>query len=313
MRIEHRVVSNEEWMNYVNSSDISTFFHTPLWAEIWEEYKGLSYACERFILDDNFQVLIPYSYYRMNEQTFHWFTYKGYGGFIIDTTIPDCYLRDFTDFFIKRYPFMRFRSNPLAPDQCKYFLWSKLDYTQMIDLEKTNTDFTVNWSKGHKKSLKKALDIGFKIKIADQIEEWQTFYNVYMDTVKRWQCPKTIYLPKFFEILFSKRFHNIKLWVVYLNNIMIAGQVCFYHNKHVHFWLSAILSQYRSYCASHLLHFYIIKNAKKNKFRWCDLGLSGKSNGIKQFKREFGTLIYPAHIYLTNPQMIQLLKENKEL
>lgn len=243
-----------------------------------------------------------------NELTIHWCTYKGYGGFITNSVIPNELLRQFTNFFIKNYPVVRLRNNPIAPSYAKYLPWSNLDATQIINLREVNKECSLDWSRGHQRSLKKAKRLGIKINIAEA-KDWETFYNIYMDTVKRWEKPKTIYSRRFFNIL-QKHLKKVTLWVAYYKTTMIAGVVCFYHNKHIHVWLSGMLTEYKSYCPSHLLQFKIIVHAKANGFWWYDLGLSGKYEGIKYWKSGFNPITCEANVYKSTPEIFQLISHN---
>lgn len=98
MQIENWIASFDEWRLFVESNTTTAFFHTPLWAEVWREYKGLDYACEIFIIEKTYKLLFPYSYCIIGDKKFCWSTYKGYGGFITNDTIPDVYLKNLTEF-----------------------------------------------------------------------------------------------------------------------------------------------------------------------------------------------------------------------
>ena len=188
--------------------------------------------------------------------------------------------------------------------------WSKeffVHNTVIIDLKTNEEDIWDNFSKYHKKNIKKASKIKFKFYTIDSKSEKKTitskFSNFkkahYLSAGKKtrpdstWDTMKKMILDGD-GILFTLNYKNQDISFLY----------CGVFNKFAWGWSQANLEEFeKDLMPRHLLEWSVIKKLKKMKFKFYEIGErfyqyknflpSNKEISISDFKEKFGGKFYP--------------------
>ena len=88
---------------------------------------------------------------------------------------------------------------------------------------------------------------------------------------------------------------------------MVAGAVCLYDRKHVCYWHGAALDKYFALRPVNLLLFEIIKQASEQGHDWFDFLPSGKHEGVRKFKENFGAAPLPCPVISRQSRVFTIL------
>ena len=117
------------------------------------------------------------------------------------------------------------------------------------------------------------------------------YYDIYEDSLKRWgERVTTKYDWKLFEEMYDRKSPNIKLWLAIYNNKPISGSINFYAKNHVVPWHCASLSEYFKVKPVNLLDWEVIRDARSKHYQYFDFNPSGGLEGVKAYKRRWGTV-----------------------
>ena len=296
--------SSQEWDQIWNNCDYATYFHSREWAEVWEKYTQNNLESHPFLItfSDFKNVLLPLSNQRL---------YKGltsiylsspagtFGGWLSCDELNINHAELIHRFLIKLGN-IQWRLNPYEQlSHQLYFENSETDTTDVISLKDGFESIYRKWSKGHSSAAKKAKREGVTIRLAASVEDWQTYYHLYEASLERWGGRTNSgyeYNWHIFELMFNSQSSRLKLWLAEYKSRIIAGALCFYAKNHVVYWHGSALSEYFNLRPVNLLIFEIIKNACEQQYWWFDFNPSGGKEGVKAFKKSFGTLELPCPI-----------------
>jgi len=313
----------DEWDEYWNCSESGTFFHSREWAEIWQSYsEGKIYPVPKLIsFSDGKSVLLPIirqRYYKglikRNALTGPAFISK-YGNWLTKDYLNNHHVSLISSFIVENFKNLTWQLNPF--DVTSTIVTVNSTYVQRF----SHTTYMVDLTQGEetiyskmKSSCRNHIKQGIKNKLmvseGTDIEHWKKYYDIYLDTIKRWG-PKTPYILgwKLFEILFRRYNPIIKLWLVWHNEIPIAGSINFYSHEKIIGWHMASLTEYRKLRPNHLLEYTMIKDGIDKNYRWYDLGTDGGNKGLENFKRSFGPeKVMCDKIYTWQPVIYQMMR-----
>ena len=147
------------------------------------------------------------------------------------------------------------------------------------------------------------------IRQADSLEDWQTYFRVYEDSLIRWGEDATSrYGWELFEAMFRRNSPHIQLWVAMYEGKLVAGDICFYAKRHVVAWHAAALEKFFHLRPVNLLRYEVIKNACEQGYSWYDLNPSGGHEGVKQFKKRLGAVSLPCHTMVKEKKSSELMR-----
>lgn len=300
-------INNSEWWNFVKDCPSATFFHTPDWYQVWEDYKGNNYEARLFSFKSGRQALLPLSSTKRLKGLLKAYSSGPagtYGGIISKDQLSKQEIKQLKK-YLRGFSAMQIRIYPLAPIfENSYF--SREDFTQMIDLSKGWKFIFENWSKNHKRSVKKGIKEGVQIKIADKYD-WKIYYDIYQDSRKRWgEKASNNYSWKLFKILSQLNPNICKLWLAFKDDTIVSGCLCFYYNEHVVYWHGASLEIYFHLRPVHVLQYNIIKDAIELGYSWYDFNPSGGHEGVVKFKAGFGALSIPTDTLSKKPILFEV-------
>ncbi|RLC21965.1 MAG: methicillin resistance protein [Deltaproteobacteria bacterium] len=291
-----------EWDKIWHNCDYATYFHSREWAEIWQNYTNQKMKPDpRLILfSDGKKVILPFSVSK---------SFKGilrnyisspagtFGGWIAEDQLSIEHSQILVDYICKQGDRLTWRLNPYDEvlHQCNFDkVLLKNDETHAIDLSCGFDAVYKKWAKGRSalaRKARKARKAGISVRIADSQQDWDGYYKIYEDSLRRWgESASSVYHWSLFNEIFQLDSPNIKLWLAVYEEKTVAGALCFYTKKHVAYWHGSALAKYFDLRPVNLLMFEIIKDACEKGYQFFDFNPSGGHEGVKNFKKSFGAV-----------------------
>lgn len=310
-----RPATTEEWDSHWNACPYATYFQSRQWSEVWREYTEGIMQPEPFhiTLVNGSSLVLPLSARNgMKGLTRNYFMCPGstYGGWLGDT-VPDAEMtRALTTTILSQYGNLTWRLNPIDPSVGQLDLeWYVDETTHILDLEVGPERILSGMRKGHRSSIKKATREGVEIGQAETIDDWREYYDVYVDSLRRWGSKATSnYHWRMFESLARRSGPNVCLWVARAQGRIVAGAVCFSAKHHVVYWHGAALESFFHMHPVNLLLFEIIRHSAAERKHWFDFNPSGGHEGVAHFKRGFGAVQKQCPVHLRQDTMTRLWK-----
>lgn len=296
-----RPATREEWDLLWRNCDFATYFHSREWAELWSIYSqgAIQPAPEMLVFSDGRQALLPISRGRTLKglSQVHLLSPGGtYGGYLSDHSCGPSHLEAIKAYLLSKGN-LTWRWNPYEPPASPP---GRKDVTHALGLSDGFDSLFKQWTKGHKSAAKKAQREGVHVAIAHSQEDWQAYYAIYQDTLRRWGSKaSTSYSWDFFNELYAMKSANVRLWLAYYGNEVIAGALLFYAKRHAVYWHGAALEAYFHLRPVHLLMFETIQHACNAGYQWFDFNPSGGNDGVVSFKKGFAAQELPCPIIHT--------------
>jgi lipid II:glycine glycyltransferase (peptidoglycan interpeptide bridge formation enzyme) len=185
---------------------------------------------------------------------------------------------------------------------------SKYDETQTLSLKSGFDNILKLWTKGHRYNTRKARKEGVLIRLAYNLHDWNNYYSVYEDSLRRWGNRAS---SKYGSGLFNKMFRcnssDIKLWLATYQDNVVAGALCFYAKNHVVYWHGASLEKSFHLYPVNLLLYEVIKDACEQGYFWFDFNPSGGHEGVKSFKKGFGCSTLQSNLYFHDSNIKKMI------
>ncbi len=305
-----RQATIQEWWDFVNACPTATFFHTPDWYQVWEDYAGLRYEALIFHFNNGSKALLPFAWkYKMKGlyRSYQSSPAGTYGSVLSNNKLNQRAI-DAIRKHINKLSCVVVRDNPLAPvhlgANCKN------DFTQLILLSELNGDVTGAWSKNIQRNLKKSHAQRLIVKLAQSKEDWMAYFNIYQQSLLRWGSSATSnYTWLLFENIHRLANQKCRLWLVQCKEDIVSGYLCFYHNRHAVYWHGASTQTAFKLSAVPFLVRHVINDAKVRGFKYFDFNPSGGHEGVVKFKKGFGTVKSQANIFTFQKPSIALIKK----
>ena len=298
-----RPASSEEWDTTWQKCEYSTYFHSREWAEIWQNCsKNKDRPAPKFVsFSDGKQALLPLSIrtaYKGLLKNYEFSFEETFGGWISadELTVPHAVL--LAEFVTKKLGGnLSWRFNPY--DELVFKTGVKVtseDETHALKLE-GDIDTIYKKQSPIARKARKAAKEGVSVTTTSNLEEWQEYYQVYQDSLRRWGKDGSLgYRWDLFQAIFQRNSPNIKLWIARYDNKIVSGSLCFYARKHVVYWQGASLEEYFHIRPANLVMYEIIKNCCEQGYSWFDFNPSAGLEGVRAFKESFGAKPLPSHV-----------------
>jgi hypothetical protein len=299
-----RNATDNEWDTLWNSSKAATYYHSREWAEIWQSYTNGRIRPEPklIIFSDGVTALLPFSKQFFMGGFINRYSLTGppamalpyYGNWLTNDSLTDDHIVLLTKLLIAKFRNMVWRLNPYDENSDKVYVNSKYAIrrplvTYMIDLSKGEESILSNMKQSCRNQIRQGVRNNLKVTEGTEIEHWRAYYDIYSDTLNRWGA-KAIYKLdwKIFEIIFSRKSPNVKLWLVWHDSIAIAGCVCVYSHGKIITWHISSLTEYHKLRPVNMLKYAVIKEGISKNYRWLDFETAGRNKGLMDFKKSFG-------------------------
>ena len=139
-----------------------------------------------------------------------------------------------------------------------------------------------------------------EVRVAESDSEWQRFYELYLESIRRWRAagePVTsIYDRALFGALRSAP--GVGLWVAEREGEMLSAAVFLYASKTVTYYHHGATDE-KAFALrpSNVLLGEVMMRAAAADKEWIDLGASGGHEKVEEFKRRFGAVAAPFGIF----------------
>jgi len=292
--------TDDQWLLTCQKCEYATYFHTPQWVDLFSKYsKGRIYPrIKKITFNDNLSAIVPLvcvdfifgaikAYQSAPAGTF--------GGWISSDNLTHAHAQALVDFMLG-FSNIVWRENPYDP-----FLKSiaiagaARDFTQAIDLTKSEDELRAATSRAHAKALAKARREGVFVTEAQGIDDWKRHFRGYERSLARWKTAGTEkklnkpYSWELFEAMFKAASPNVKLWCARCKGEVAASVICFYWNRHAVAWHGAALEEYFEVRPNNELYQHMIDDARENGYHWFDCNTPGGLKGVAEFKDHLGT------------------------
>lgn len=301
---EIRDATDVEWDNAWRSCEVSTYYHSRDWAEIWERYTNhhIQPAPKLITFSDGVSVLLPFSRQKYFGGVIYRYSLTGppamalpyYGNWLTSASLSARHISLLSELILHRYPNTAWRLNPYDENSKRISVLSKYAVrrplvTYVIDLTKGEDAILSSMKQSCRNQIRQALRNNLRVSEGTGVAEWRVYYGIYMDTVKRWGA-KTIYKLdwKIFETLSRKRSPHIKLWLVWHDDVAIAGGICVYSHGKIITWHISSLTEYHKLRPVNMFKYMMIKEGIHQSYHWLDFETAGRNKGLQEFKKSFG-------------------------
>jgi len=292
--------SDHDWDETWLGCDYATYFHSREWARIWNLYtEGLMQPEPLMVyFSDGKCALLPLTVqYFVKGRVKKVISSPGgtFGGWISRDVLVHGHRVLLVRWLLRNSASLDWLVNPYEPGVGDIrFPAKRVEDTQVLDLDKGYEAYLEEITRHHsatQRKGRKAQKAGVLTREAVDIKDWQEYFQVYQDSLRRWgDTVSAEYEWSFFHDLFSLHSRYVKLWLSTFQEKIIAGALCFYAGRHVVYWHGAALEEYLNLRPVNLLFLDIIKDTCDKGYRWFDFNPSGKHEGVRRFKKTFGCI-----------------------
>lgn len=302
MIIDIRKATNEEWDTMVDASESAIYFQTREWFDIWADYAGFESDTKLIQFKSGKKVLLPLTHLCLLKGLLnvYFLAPKGMGGFVTNDE-PDSAETKALFGILRKIKMLYCAVNPFDPLTNGFDGFNAEDFTQFLDLSNGFDPIFKKWTWGHSSRARKGLREGLTAEVAATEDDWKSYFELYQDNLARWGEKTTnAYGWDLFEMMYKKKSCKIKLWLAKYDGQIISGALCFYHNRHVAYWHSAISERfYKKLNSTQVLQYCIIKDACEKGFLIYDFLPSSGIKGVIDFKSGFSPQTKQVHIYMS--------------
>jgi len=288
------LVSRDQWLLFCKESPYSTFFHTPMWAELFAGPAMIPVA-SILELSDGSSVLFPRVVKKGPMNLFSVIISMPactFGGWISRTTLNESHHRVLLD-YCGKYRDLLIRENPYDQVLNRVEIeGSEDDFTQSVDLSCGYDAVFAGSEYCHRKAVRNATKKGVTVEQAEEPAHWDEYFRIYLHSVERWKSGQ-IFSGVSYDSGLLRKIRNLdhayrKLWLARVGGKAVAGIICFYWNDHAVAWHGAGLDDYFIYRPNNMLYNSAIRHACENGFRWFDCNPSSGISGVIKFKESLG-------------------------
>lgn len=277
-------VSISKWNSIINNSRNATFFATPEWAQILRRTFGYENKTILFRFDDDQEILLPLIKIKQHYVSVPFYNY---GGFISNKIISKEKIKQIYIFLNSQKHNTIICPNPFFPAAIDFNFKKEKYFTHILQLNRPWEKIEAGFEMRCMRAIKKAKHSNIHISLADSLDDYKKYYEIYLDSVKRWKS--NFKFPfDLFRNLQQLHSNHINLWIAKKEKIIIGGILNFNFNKNIIYWHGCSLAKYWKYSPNNLLHMAAIKSAHEQECNYYDFGASANLEGVIKFKESFG-------------------------
>jgi len=296
----------EEWQAIADASPSATFFHTPLWLQIFRGMDPTSRIAARVLrFEDGATAVFPIlerkrigGFFRSAESTAAFC----YGGWIADRELSNDHAASIVRFILKDARNLAWRINPIDPFADLLEPYSTIqDTTEVLDLQTfvDDEDLRQHYRHSARKQINKGCRAGLATWVADKWEEWEQYYRIYEARLQQWgQSASSSYPIALFRAFYEARGPKVRLWVVAKDGRILGGNLNLYQSRHCVEWHAAYDCEFFACGVRDYLVDTIIRDARASGFVHYDFNPSGGHEGSRRFKQTFGTHSLPSNLII---------------
>jgi len=298
-----RAATNDEWDRYWNNCPYATYYQSREWSDIWKQYSYGKIRPDPLLIElpDNRKVLLPLTYRRYAGGILkrYGLSIPGmirYGGWLSYDVLPHNQVEILVSYILHTYRNISWRVNPFGENiPLNGSVEYENDATSVIYLSENITGIFARYRKGNKYAIRQGERKGVTVRVGNGIEDWDAYYEMYRDTVRRWgKRALFVYGYRLFKLLAELKSENVRLWLAEYESKPVAGAVCLYSPSGVCYWHGAALGDFLSLRPVNVLDNTIISDAYNKGLKWLDFGISSHLRGVRKFKESFGAVGVPS-------------------
>ena len=272
----------EQWERFENNCDYATFYQTHVWNKVlcsnpnpYSDNQIPEDASQLIRFSDGVEMLLPLVKYKKLKGIFYRHSFSPdnkYGSFLSDRDITAEYEQVLFQ-YLSCYN-LSWRQSPFRPVSLYPGFAREDDNTWVIDMRGGIEAVRKMWQTSHKvflRNARQAPNKGVTVSKASTLEEWREFYQIYLESSKRWDDP-VIYSWSVFEGFYKQASVKAQLWAAWVDGKMIAGQIDLCHNHTVILWVKGGLHEYFHLKAPNYLDFQQIEYYAQEGYWWFDMG-----------------------------------------
>jgi hypothetical protein len=283
------------WESLVRSDSSATFFETPAWHKLAEDFEGTRSAPLLFDFE-GFPVVLPAQLRKRWWGALRAAPFGTYTTLLSKGEIPAGHLEHlarelsalnleipgspFSD-RLARLPGLSTRSAP------------PISQTRILRLEDLQPEAWVeSWSRNHRRMLRAAQDTGATVRLAENAADVSGYYALYRAQTKRWgAAARRIYPEELFQEAFRRLapVNSLRLWLAETGEGIVGGRLCLYHGSHAVEWHAAAEQKAMEGGINHLLVHAVVLRAREAGFKVYDFNPNPGLGAVDHFKRGFAT------------------------
>jgi len=180
-----------------------------------------------------------------------------------------------------------------AKDFGSIYKLDNLRYTVGTNLSDNDDPVASEFSKGARKSIRRALRTGVTFRVTDAPECMKVFKKIYFSTMDRNNADRYYYFDdEYFDLCLEQLQDNIIFSEAIYDGKVVAMGLYFIYGKTIHIHLTGTLSEYMYLSPSYILRYAITLWGKDNGYELIHHG-GGKTccpeDSLYKFKKQFGS------------------------
>jgi CelD/BcsL family acetyltransferase involved in cellulose biosynthesis len=312
---EVRAATPTEWDAAFEACPHATASHSRGWAEDWSQYThGMMRPAPLLLrLDDGSRLVIPLTRKRRHHGLASQYLSAPagtYGGWISADPLEEPRARAVAEWLLEHRSPLWWRLNPFDPHAAALeALATQPEETHAVHLEAGFSSACERATHGHRCAVRKAQRNGLTVRRAASAADWEAYYAVYLDTLRRWgEQASSRYEPLLFDLLRRRGAPAVELWLAALESgEIIAGGLALYAPHHVMYWHAAARAEHFALRPANLLVHEMMLDACARGLEWFDLNPSGGHAGVRTFKERLGAVALPASVVIREHRRSPLL------
>ena len=221
-----------------------------------------------------------------------------YGGWLAPPEAGAEHRRLLSDLLLSLSPNLWWRLNPYDEeiDVACLPVFDR-DETQIVTLSGGFDAYLGSLRHERRTAARKAERAGVTVRIGKGDGDWNEYYEVYLDSLRRWGSrPRTGYPPRLLDELRRAQGLKTELWLAEWEGSIIAGDIAFSAPTTMVLWHGAALEEHLPLRGAVLLTCEMIRAAFSRGLRSFDFNPSGHLEGVRRFKEQFGADYVPAPV-----------------
>jgi len=303
---ESREATSAEWDAAYEVCPYATASHSRGWAEDWSRYThGVMRPAPLLLrLDDGSRVLVPLT----RQRRWHGLASRylaapagTYGGWLAPGPLDEPRALAVAEWLLRRRSPLWWRLNPFDPQAMALEALTTLpDETHAVHLRDGFSAACENASHGHQCAVRKAQRNGLRVRRAESAADWETYYAIYLEALRRWgEQASSQYGAPLFDLLRRRGAPAVELWLATLaGGEIVAGGIGLYAPRHVTYWHAAARAEHFALRPANLLVHEMLRDACLRGLDWFDLNPSGGHEGVRTFKERVGAVALPAPVVI---------------
>jgi CelD/BcsL family acetyltransferase involved in cellulose biosynthesis len=147
---------------------------------------------------------------------------------------------------------------------------------------------------------------GVEVRVAREAAEFDTYYEIYADSTRRWGYATPPYPRALFQALAQLNGRGVELKLGCVDGQPIAGIILLRGRRSTLYWSGAMLKDFSKYSANNgLLEVAIREECERGAVNF-DFGASGELDSVRKFKEQFGAVPAPYQSFSLQSARYQL-------